>query len=51
MLDPIGGSGAHDDAIALRVRAFEQARQGAVKRRRQEMIEADIGHAFDYAFS
>jgi hypothetical protein len=51
MLDPIRGAGAHDDAVPLGARAFEKARQGAVERRLQQVIEADLGHVNDPARS
>lgn len=44
VLDALGRGGAHDDSIALRPGALQEAGQGALERRRQQVIEADLGH-------
>src|SRR5260370_3506498 len=44
MLDALGRGGADNYAVALGPGSLQEARQGAFERRRQEVIEADLGH-------
>src|SRR5712692_3382514 len=44
MLDALGRGGPDNDAVALCPGSLQEARQGAFERRRQQMIEADLGH-------